>query len=252
MVGDNTERNVRSVAVAVFNVCNFADLFHNVADCVNLKNIAYTLHNARKTLKTHTGVDIRVRQTVVISVFVLVKLREYKVPEFNISVTFTADLAVGFSAAVFFAAVKIYFRAGSARALSDFPEIVLFSHTHNSVGRNAHFFRPDVKSLVVVLINCNPKLVHGKFQNLGAEFPRPRSSLIFEIIAERKVSEHFKICAVARSFAHAFNIGRSDTFLARCNALPRRNFLTGEVRLKRRHAGVYKKQAVVILRNKRK
>ena len=231
MVGDNTERNVRSVAVAVFNVCNFADLFHNVADCVNLKNIAYALHNARKTFKTHTGVDIRVRQTVVISVFVLVKLREYEVPEFNISVTFTADFAVGFSAAVFLTAVKIYFRAGSARALSDFPEIVLFAHTHNPVGRNADFFRPYVKGLVVVLINRNPKLVHGKLQNLGAKFPRPRGSLVFEIIAERKISEHFKICAVARGFSHAFNIGRSDTFLARCNPFSRRSFLSREIRL---------------------
>ena len=50
-----------------------------------------------------------------ITIAVIVKLTEYVVPKFNISVTFTTRSAIGRTAAVLFATVKINFRTRTAR-----------------------------------------------------------------------------------------------------------------------------------------
>src|SRR5699024_1840662 len=86
------------------------DVFHNVLNSVNLKQVVYILHNNRKSLKTHSRIDIRICKAVIISVLVLIELSEYKVPYFHKSITVTADSACRRTAAVLFTAVIIYFR----------------------------------------------------------------------------------------------------------------------------------------------
>ena len=118
-----------------------------------------TLHDCRNSLQAHTRIDIWVSKAVIISVFILIKLCKNKIPKFNVAVAVAANLAVGLAAAVLGTSVEINFRAGTARTLSDFPEVIFLSETNHSVGRNSDFLRPDVICFVIVLINADPKLV---------------------------------------------------------------------------------------------
>ena len=128
-------------------------MFHNVLNSVNFKKIVNTLHNNSQSFKTHTGINVRVRQTVIVTVLVLVKLRKYKVPNFHKSVTFTANTAVRLTAAVFFAAVKIYFGTRAARTCTVFPEVVLFAKLNNVSRINANFIYPNISCLVIFFIH---------------------------------------------------------------------------------------------------
>lgn len=110
---------------------------------------------------------------------------------------------------------------------------------------------PDLLSLVIAFKNSYPKSFSRNFKSFCEKFPRPLDSFCFEIIAEREISEHFKICTVASRFSNAFNIGSSDTFLASCNSFIRRNSLSEEIFLQRSHSRIYQEKAFIPLWNKR-
>lgn len=61
---------------------------------------------------------------------------------------------------------------------------------------------------------------------------------MLKIVAERKVPEHLKKCAVARRLSYIFNIPRADTFLAGRHARPRRDLLPGKIWFQRGHPGI--------------
>lgn len=97
------------------------DVFHYALDRVDLEKIVHPLHNAGKPLKTHSGVNVGVVKGSVCSLAVGIKLGEHKVPHLDIAVAVTAYGTGGLSAGIFFSAVEMYFRAGSAGACSDCP-----------------------------------------------------------------------------------------------------------------------------------
>ena len=94
-----------------------------------------------------------------------VKLGENEVPELDIPVAVAAGLAVGFAAASCFAAVKVDFGAGSAGAGAVLPEVVSLAQTDDPLGVYADFFGPDIKSLVIVLIDGDPELFKRQLEN---------------------------------------------------------------------------------------
>ena len=248
MVCYYAKRNVAFFVFVIFDACNFNYVLHYIAHCVNLKKVIYALANAGKSFKTHAGVDVRVRKGRVVVVTVVFKLRENKVPKLNVSVAVTADLAVGLVAAVLFAAVVIYFGAGTARTFAVLPKVIFFAETHHVVGFYARGFCPNVISLVIVKINAAIEPFGVHFHNLCAKLPRPRNYFFFEIVAERKVAEHFKIRAVTRRFADALYIGRSYALLACCDPFSRRGKLAREIFFHRRHTRIYKQQRLIVIR----
>ncbi len=222
----------------VFHPCNAHNVLHNVLHGIHLKEVVHALRNAGKSFKTHSRINIWVCQSCVIIAAVIVKLRENKVPNFHKAVAVTAHLTVGTAAAVFFAAVIMDFRAGTARTCSVLPEIVRLAHAVNVRGLYADSLCPDVVSLVILFVNGNIKLFGVYFHDLCEKLPRPRNDLFFEIIAEREVPEHFKIRAVAGGLADIFNIGCADALLAGGYARSRRRNLPRKIFLHRRHAGI--------------
>ena len=118
------------------------------------------------------------------------------------------------------------------------PEIVFLAQFFDSVPGQADFFVPDAAGFIVLLINGDIQLVFGDFQHFRHKFPGPGDNLIFEIIAKGKIAEHFKKCAVTCGFANVVNVACADTFLAGRYTLSGRDFLTGEIRFHRRHAGI--------------
>ena len=87
----------------------------------------------------------------------IVKLGENVVPYFHIAVAVAPRLAVGAAAAVFFAAVEVYFAARSAGSCPMLPKVILFAEPYNVAFGHAYFIAPDSVSLVVLLINRGPQ-----------------------------------------------------------------------------------------------
>ena len=131
------------------------------------------------------------------------------------------------------------------------PEVIFFSETDDSCRIHTDLLCPDIKRFVVLFINRNPKLIDRHFHDLGAKFPCPCGRFMLKVIAEREVTEHFKICAVTCRYADSFNIGCTDTFLASGHSFSWRGQLACKVLFQRCHTGVNQKQAFVSLRHKR-
>ncbi len=167
MVGDCADRNILRAAAAVFFARYFANFVQNFAYCVNLKHIVNTLHNAGKTLKSHTGVYIFALKFGVFAVSEVVKLRENVVPYFHITVAVAAGFAVGRAAAVLFAAVEIYFAARSTGSRAVFPEVIFFAEPYNALFGHPDNVAPDSVRLVVAFVNRRPQQVCRNFKRFG-------------------------------------------------------------------------------------
>ena len=191
-------------------------------------------------------------QLLICAVILLIELCKHQIPKFHKAVAFAANLTVRRAAAVFRPAVKIQLGAGAARACADFPEIVFFPHTDDAIRRNADMLRPNIKRLVVVLIDRDPQLVHRHFHHFRGKLPRPLRRVVFEIIAKGEIAQHFKKRAVTRSFSHTLNIRCADALLASRHPLGRRLLPSGKIRLERRHSRVDQKKAGIVLRHERK
>ena len=100
--------------------------------------------------------------------------------------------------------------------------------------------------LVILLVNGRPEPVLRNFENLRQIFPSPGQSLLLEIVAEGKIAEHFKECAVTGGIADVFDIVCADALLTRCHASAGRGELTREIFFKRRHSGDYQKKRFVV------
>ena len=191
---------------------------------------------------------------------VVVELGEDDVPDLHIAVAVAADGAAGLAAAVLFAAVVVNFRAGAARTGAVLPEVVLLAELEDAVLGDTDLLVPDAESLLiggrglVAGEDGGIQAVRVKAHPLGAceEFPRPVDGVLFEVIAEREVAEHFKVRAVARGVADVFNVAGADALLAGGHAVARRLLLAGEERLHRRHAGVDEQQRRIVLRDQGK
>ena len=184
MVRDYAQRNILLFVLAVWNSCNTANMLHDILHRIHQEEVIHSLHNAGQALQPHARINIRMFHRRVVSLSIAVKLGKNHIPEFDIAVAFASNAASWLSTAILFAAVKIDLRTRSAGAGTMLPEIILFPHSYNALRCDANLFCPDVKRFIVVLINCNPELVHWQFQHLGAELPRPSRRLVFKIVAK--------------------------------------------------------------------
>ena len=187
------------------------------------------------------------RERIVFAVFRAVKLREYEVPDFEETVAVAAYAAGRRTAAAFFAEVDEDFRVRTARTAADFPEIIF--QFYDVVRIDIRFSRPDFICFIIVRINGRPEFIFRQFHFFCQKLPCPTDGIVFEIIAEGEIAEHFKIRMMTGSAADIFNIARTDAALARRNACARRLHFAGEISFKRSHAGAYHQKARVIVRN---
>lgn len=114
---------------------------------------------------------------------------------------------------------------------------------------------PEIRGLVVVLVDGDPEFVSGKFQFLRAEIPGPCNGVFFEIIAKGEVAEHLEESVVAGRAADIFKVvvlaGNTQADLCRGGAVISAVFLTGEAFLELDHAGVGEEESGVVRGNKR-
>ena len=157
MVGDNADRDVVLRIVSVLFTRNSADVINYLADGVDLEHIVNALHYASKTLKTHTGVDVLLRELGVVALTVVVELGEYVVPDLHKAVAVATGLTVGRAAAIFDSAVEIDLGARSAGARAVLPEVVSLAETNDSLCGNADLIVPDVESFFIVFVDGGPQ-----------------------------------------------------------------------------------------------
>jgi len=72
------------------------------------------------------------------------------------------------------------------------PEVFFFSHTDYAVLWKSHQVVPYVKGFIVILVNSYPKAFWWKFETLSNQLPCPKNGFFLEVIANGKVSQHFK------------------------------------------------------------
>ncbi|MPM47661.1 hypothetical protein SDC9_94373 [bioreactor metagenome] len=109
------------------------------------------------------------------------------------------------------------------------PKVVFFSEPDDPFLRDAAFVAPDCVCLVVILVNARPQQVFRNSQHFCEEFPCPRYGVVFKIISEGKITEHFEICAVTRRLSDAVDIRRANALLAGSDAASRRLLRSGEI-----------------------
>lgn len=98
--------------------------------------------------------------------------------------------------------------------------------------------------------------VFGQAEFFGDQFPGPGNGIVFEIVAEREVAEHFKKRVVADGVADVVKVvvfaAGADGFL-RCGCAGIvAFFIAGKDMFELHHAGVGKHQGRVIIRNQRR
>ena len=250
MVGDNLQRNILCLILAVLHPGNLGSVLDNGEQQVGLEVCLFVLHHGSQALQATAGINVLMSQGFVLPILSAVILGEHQVPDFQIPVAIAAYGAVRRAAAALLPQVDVNLGVWAARAGADFPEIVL--HLHDVVLGEARLGLPDLNSLIVVGVNCHPKLVLRQFHHFRQEFPSPGNSLALEIIPKGEVPQHLKISLMACSASHIFDIASTHATLASCYPGAGRLHLAREKGLQRRHAGTNQEQGWIILRNQGK
>ena len=252
VVRDNTQRNVHLYALSVGCAGKLCHLVGDVHYSVHIKQGVDILTDNSQTLQTHTGVDILLYKFSVVTVSVVIKLGENVIPDLHVAVAVTTDGTARLAAAVFLATVIVNLRAGTAGTGAMLPEVIFFSKTENTLGRNTYFLIPDFKGFIIIFVDGRIETVLIQPNNLCQELPAPGNCLMLEIVAKGEVAKHLKIGAMTGSFADVLNVTGTNTFLAGTYPMTRRLYLTLKVGLHRCHAGIDQQQRRIILRNQRK
>ena len=72
------------------------------------------------------------------------------------------------------------------------PEVVFFVQAENAVFRNPSHFLPQRFGLIIFAKNRYVEPVLGYAVFFGDQFPGKRNGIALEIVAERKIAQHFK------------------------------------------------------------
>ena len=173
MICDQTDRHIIQSVYLVFLAGKFTDLVADRFHRINIEDTVHILHNDRKTLQSHSGIDIFLGKFFITALAIAFKLGKYIVPDLHETVTVTAHLTIRASTAVFFSTVIVDLRAGTTRACAMLPEVVTLSgfritvKTCDAVCRNTDLFCPDIKCLIIFSVNRRIEPVLLKTKYLG-------------------------------------------------------------------------------------
>ena len=118
MVNNDTDGNISVICRTSFigdAARKRADMIAESLYRIDIKNRTYILDSNCKSFKTHACINILVDQICIVTVTVIVELRENNVPDFHVTVAFAAHYILR-AIAELGSAIIIYFRAGTAGA----------------------------------------------------------------------------------------------------------------------------------------
>ena len=277
MVGDDSVRcGVGGFAFAARFADGVADRLHQRGEQINFKVACNALHHRADSFQAHSGVHARRGQRREVAVVAAVELHKNQIPNLHAFVgVFFVFAAECFG--VFVDVVK-NFRARPARSgVAHHPEVVGSRYARDSflrfrfgkarAGERLHpeccrvFVGGDrfaVAEQIAAAENRHPQMFLLQTQMLrrSQKLPRHRNGAFFEVVAERKVAEHFKESVMARGVPDIFQI---VVFAAGAQAALRgaRGFVIAPFKaekdiLELRHSRIGKKQSRVFRRNQRR
>ncbi len=241
MVGNDLQGNILLQVVLVFHSSEAGSLLDDRLEQVGVEVGVYILQDGSQTLQARTGINVLIRKRCIAAVLVMVELGEHEVPHFQPAFIFTARIhfRITHVAAVSFAAVIEYFRARTARAFADIPE-VLIAQLDDALSRQANLFIPQLECFFILGVHRNGNAVPVEADPFlaGQELPGPGNRFFLEIISDGEVAQHLEERMVAACLADILNIIGADTFLGVRQAGILRNLPSVKVRLQRRHPGI--------------
>ena len=136
------------------------------------------------------------------------------------------------------------------------PEFDFSSMRVKRFGSIADLLEPEVRRLVVVLVDGDPELLRRDLQRAGDELPGELDRLGLEVVAEAEVAEHLEERVVARGVADVLEVvvlaARAHAPLRARRALVAALVLAEEDVLELHHAGVGEEQRRVVAGHERR
>ena len=254
VVGDHLVGDVGLVVLVVRHTGALRNLLDERLEQVALKVALYPLGHRGKPLETHARIDARLGKRRKLSGLVTVVLHEHEVPYLEVPVTVASHGTGGFPARHLRSLVDQDLGAWAAgTGIAHLPEVVLLSQANDPVGWDLCHVPPEVEGLVVILIDRDPELFLGKFDDDGEKLPGIRDRLFFEVIAEREIAEHLEERMVPRRVTHVLEIvvlaARPHALLARHGALVVPLLIAEKDAFELHHARVREQERRVVPRN---
>ena len=215
MVGDYTHSHVLLFVLAISSTRHIGNHFDDRLEYVRIVVGCLTLQSHAETFESHTGIDHTGRQRFERAVGLSVVLHEHQVPDFDhLRMVFVHHVLAGDSGTFFFRTeVDMDFRTRTARPrITHFPKVIVF------VAINDMSFRQELLPIAGSLVVARKafgrtSFEHGGIQTVGIQFqhfdqvfPCPVDRLLFEIVAERPVSQHFEHGVMIRIVSDLFQV----------------------------------------------
>src|SRR5450830_517307 len=171
------------------------------------------LQYCRQTFQTHTGIDAWFWQWMQDTGFILVKLHEHEVPDFNETIAIFFRRSRWTAPNVRAMIIENFCTRTARTCISHLPKIIrcvttafVITDTDDALNRHADLRFPDLVGCVVFLVHGDGQLFFWQTIHNGQQFPRVVNCFFFEIITEREVTYHFKKGVVTCCVAHVFQI----------------------------------------------
>ena len=202
----------------------------------------FALQDTKSTLQSHSRIYVFLFKRLKLSVCSLIVLHKYVVPNLQIFAAIARRIAL--VAAVRNVGYVEHFAVRSARTGNTCrspPVILLRKIEYTTLIYSALF--PEFCALIVsrtVFVSCenrNGKMlgIYAEILLIGKELITPSYLLLFKVVAERPVSEHFEECAVA-CVADFVYISRTNALLNVRQPVACRVLSSEKIRNERMHA----------------
>ena len=213
------------------------------------------LQDGGDALEAHARVDRGPGQRDAIARLDLLELHEHEVPEFEEAIAVLVGTA-GRAALKRLALVDEDLRAGAAGAgIAHLPEIVRGRDADDLGIRKAGDLLPQVRRLVVGVIDGDEKLILRQAEFLGNQVPGELDGERLEIVAEGEIPQHLEEGMVPGGIADIVEVvvlaAGAHAFLRRRGAAVGPLLDAGEDVLELHHAGIGEHQRRVVPRHER-
>ncbi|MNZ85615.1 hypothetical protein D3C78_1044130 [compost metagenome] len=239
MVSDYLECYIVFFFFTVFHSGKLSRLGNNRLEQIGVEVGIYILQDGSKTFEPCACINIFIGKRCVAAVFIVIELREYKVPHFKETFIFSARITFRIrQIAICFATVIENFCTRSARAFANIPEVIL--QLNDPFSRKTNLLIPELVCFFILRIHSYRQTFRIKANPLFSrqKLPCPRNCFFLEIIANGEIAKHFKKSVVTTGFPYVFDIIRTNTFLRISKTWILRFYTTVKILLKRRHTGI--------------
>ena len=204
MVGDHPMRSaLRPIGI---DASEFGAGANERAKEVDVVIVVHALQHGGDALEPHAGVDRRARQIDPLAAGQSLELHEHEIPDLDEAVA-VGVRRTGRTARNVVAVIVENLRAWAARAgVAHRPKVVGCGDADDPLFGQTRDLPPQIERFVIVVIDGDGELVRRQSQVARQQIPGIFDRVVLEIVAERKVAEHFEERVVARRIADIVEI----------------------------------------------